>query len=231
MPGVDEILQRLQGLYSAAICDALDELGLWTRAMDRGISPLVPTARIVGRARTILACPAPELGRYRPDTYRRWALAYDRVSQGEVLVIATGAIARGAVWGELRTARLRTVGAAGLVTDGLVRDCSRIIQAGFPVFCAGRSPEDCRGRIEFGEADITVTCGGVQIRPGDYLLGDLDGVVVVPQEVVVDVIQRAEDKDRIHAWIHERLRSGVTAQEVVQSYLNQNPRNNVTPTS
>lgn len=141
-------------------------------------------------------------------------------------MIATGATARGAVWGELRTERLRRAGAAGLVTDGLVRDCARIIQTGFPVFSAGRSPEDCRGRIEFEDADIPVTCGGIPVRPGDYLVGDWDGVVVIPQEVVGDVIQLAEGKDRIHAWIHERLRSGALAQEVVQSYLHRRLLNN-----
>ncbi len=213
------VLERLSSLYSAVLCDALDEMGLWDQAMASRIAPLAPTHRLVGRVRTILARPTDTLGSYLPDTYERWARAYDGLGPGDVLVIAAPRVERGAVWGELRTERLSRRGAAGLVTDGYIRDCARILLTGFPVFCAGRSPEDCRGRIEFVDRDVEVACGGVRVSSGDYVVGDLDGVVVIPKAAAEDAVSRACEKDRIHAWIHDELKAGRKAQEVVQTYL------------
>ncbi len=216
---MDAIVQLLKSLYSAVICDALDEIGLWGQAMHHRITPLLPSHCFAGRAHTILAHPTSGLGEHFPDTYELWAKAYDRVGPGDALIIAAPGVERGAVWGELRTARVNRQGAAGLVTDGYVRDCARIVTTGFPVFCAGRSPEDCRGRMEFVDQDVEVLCGGVKVSPGDYVLADFDGVVVIPKAIVEDVVSRAEEKDRIHTWIHEELKSGRKAQDVVQTYL------------
>lgn len=216
---MDTIAQRLLHLSPAVVCDALDEMGMWSQAMHPHVAPLASSYRLAGQAHTILAHPAAQLGAYLPDTYERWAKAYDRTPPGSVLVIAASGVERGAVWGELRTERACRAGAVGLVTDGYVRDSGQIIASGFPVFCAGRSPEDCRGRIEFADADLAVTCGGVTVHPGDYVLADLDGVVVIPRAMAEDVISRAEHKEKIHAWIRDQIRKGREAQEVVQTYL------------
>jgi 4-hydroxy-4-methyl-2-oxoglutarate aldolase len=124
-----------------------------------------------------------------------------------VIVAETGNYVDGAIWGELNSVAAQARGILGLVTDGAVRDVENIEILGFPIF----SPAiDMHGlsKDHAGEVDVPVTCGGVRIEPGDYVVGDADGVVAVPRGEVEDVMEAARQREEREAGIMEELRRG-----------------------
>ena len=188
-------LQALRLLNAAVLSDTLDSLGLMQQAMRPFMRPLDDTLQLVGRARTglympVYAPPAPGENPYEVEI----ALV-DDLKPGEVAVLACdGPTDRIAPWGELLSTASAARGAAGCVTDGLVRDVRFIREMRFPVFCGGIGPLDTKGRARMGERDGPVQCAGVLVHPGDLVFGDVDGVVVVPRRVEDEVVRRALEK-------------------------------------
>src|ERR1700694_5084045 len=107
----------------------------------------------------------------------------DALMRGDVLVATTGGDRGSALWGELLSTAARARGAVGVVTDGLTRDAARILDMDFPVFAAGFSPLDSKGRLDGIAHGIPIRLGECLVRPGDYVFGDIDGIVVVPVEL------------------------------------------------
>jgi 4-hydroxy-4-methyl-2-oxoglutarate aldolase len=126
---------------------------------------------------------------------------------GDVLVIATNGYTTNSVSGELTTLIGKKRGLAGMVTDGMVRDSKEIIEIGLPVFASGLSPNS---PFKDGPAKINVpvTCGGITVRPGDIVVGDADGVVVVPQELAEQVLERVETIHAKEAGIRAEIEAG-----------------------
>lgn len=212
------LLKRYGKLYTAVVSDALDDVGLWAQVLSRSIQPLFQnTPKMCGYAYTLKAVSTKKLGTWLPDTFKRWTSAYDKVAPENVLVIGCSSTV-GAVWGELRTERMLRLGCQGLLTDGLIRDTPEIMKMGFPVYASGRTPNDCRGRIEYEAHDCEVEIGGIAIQPGDLILADCDGIMVIPWRVAEKVIEIAEGLDKKHQWIHSQLQSGKPAAEVVEAY-------------
>jgi len=176
---------------SALLADALDALGLREQVLGPGIAPLDPSSRIAGPAHTVALAPA---DRVPEEPYRGLLAMLGAVRRGDVVVAATGRSDRAAVWGELTSSSCVARGAAGLVTDGLCRDVEQVRGLGFPVFARGTSPRDVDGRLDFGPHGIPVVLDGVTIAPGDLVVADVDGVVVVPAGVAGDVLRRAGEK-------------------------------------
>ncbi len=176
---------------SALLADALDALGLRGQALEAGIAPLDPSHRIAGRAHTVALAPADTIPE---EPYQGLLAMLGAVQPGDVVVVATGRSAAAAVWGELTSSSCVARGAAGLVTDGLCRDVGQVRELGFPVFARGTSPRDVDGRLEFGPHGTPVVIDGVQVAPGDLVVADVDGVVVVPADVADDVLRRAAEK-------------------------------------
>ncbi|GAB4539705.1 MAG: RraA family protein [Anaerolineae bacterium] len=172
----EELLSRFRGLGSGPVCDALGRFA----AMDYQIKPLHPDMELVGPALTVWTRPCDNLAIYR---------ALEMAQPNDVLVIATYGYTTNSVWGELTTLIARARGLAGMVTDGLVRDSREIIDIKLPVFARGLTPnspfKDGPARI-----NLPVVCGGVNVQPGDILVGDADGVVVVPQGQAASVLER-----------------------------------------
>ena len=178
-------------LHAAVLADVLDELGYREQAMRSFIRPLDDSRVLFGRARTGLYMP-----RYHVEPghnpYATEIALVDDLGPGDVAVFAcNGPTERIAPWGELLSTAARCRGAAGCVTDGLVRDVRQIREMGFPVFAGGIGPLDSKGRGEMMAKDVPVMCGGVRIEPGDLLFGDVDGVVVLPQAVADAALSRA----------------------------------------
>ena len=192
MPTIADTLRQLN---AAVLSDTLDSLGLMQQAMKPFLRPLDDTLQLVGRARTGLYMPvyaAPAAGE---NPYEVEIALVDDLAAGDVVVLACdGPTERIAPWGELLSTASVARGAAGCVTDGLVRDVKQIREMGFPVFCGGIGPLDTKGRARMVERDVPVMCAGVAVRRGDLVFGDVDGVVVVPQDVAEEVIRRALDK-------------------------------------
>jgi 4-hydroxy-4-methyl-2-oxoglutarate aldolase len=188
-------LETLHRLNAAVLSDTLDILGLMQQAMKPFMRPLDDTLVLVGRARTglympVYAPPAPGENPYEVEI----ALV-DDLAPGDVAVLACdGPTERIAPWGELLSTASAARGAAGCVTDGLVRDVKQIRAMRFPVFCGGIGPLDTKGRARMVERDVPVVCAGVAVQPGDLVFGDVDGVVVIPQEAEHEVVRRALEK-------------------------------------
>ena len=200
-------------LYTAVLSDVLDELGYRDQAMPPSIRPLDDDLVMVGRART---------GIYREvysvvpgmNPYALEIALVDDLKPGDVAVLGCGGSTRIAPWGELRSTAARARGAAGCLTDGFVRDIKFIRKMRFPVFHGGIAPLDSKGRGMVAEIDVPIRCGGVAVSPGDLVVGDADGVIVVPRAVEVAALDKAFAKVRGENDTREELERGAKLADV-----------------
>lgn len=202
-------------LYTAVVADSLDELGYPNQAMREWLRPLAPGACLAGWARTISCM---DVFHVPADPYAKEIEAVDSILAGEVVVVSTAGSKRNAPWGELLSTAARSRGARGAVVDGLVRDVKRIQALGFPVFAAGIKPVDSKGRGLVVDYNQSVECGGVLVSPGDLVIGDDDGVVVVPAEVVPDTIRLATEKVSLENHTRQELMEGAYLRDVFAKY-------------
>ncbi|WP_426595915.1 fumarylacetoacetate hydrolase family protein [Cellulomonas sp. McL0617] len=174
-----------------------------------GVRPLRPGAKLVGTARTLRFVPNREdLFERHGGGYNAQKRAFDAVGTGEVLVIEARGETGSATLGDVLAIRAHSRGAAGIVTDGGVRDGDAVAAVGIPVFCAGTHPAVLGRKHVPWDADVTVACGGATIQPGDIIVGDSDGVIIVPPalaEEVADAALAQEDED---AWIATQVSAG-----------------------
>ena len=200
---------RLQALNAAVLSDTLDSVGLMQQAMKPFMRPLDDALQLIGRARTGLYMPMYSLPATGQNPYEVEIALVDDLAPGDVVVLACdGPTERIAPWGELLSTASVARGAAGCVTDGLVRDVKQIRAMRFPVFCGGIGPLDTKGRARMVDRDVPVMCAGVTVHPGDLVFGDVDGVVVVPQAVEQEVVRRALDKISGENQSREALQRG-----------------------
>jgi 4-hydroxy-4-methyl-2-oxoglutarate aldolase len=139
-------------------------------AMESGVKPLHPAMRVAGRALTVDCAPADNL-------MIQYAVTIARA--GDVLVVDAKGFAEAGAWGDLLSTYAQLVGIAGLVIDGAVRDSQQIVEMGFPVFTRAISIKGT-GKNQPGSVNEAIVCAGVPVEPGDIVVGDADGVVVVP---------------------------------------------------
>ncbi|MFI6346148.1 RraA family protein [Streptomyces sp. NPDC050560] len=202
---------------AAQLSDSLDSLEVRGQVLDGRIRPLRGGSRIVGRARTIrfepVTRPAAEV--YAdPDPYRPFIEFMDGVRRDEVVVVATGGDERTAYWGELFSAAALGRGAVGLVCDSYTRDRGRVEALGFPVFSLGTRPLDYRGRMRIAGVQEPVVCAGVRVCPGDLVLAEDDGIVVVPAAAEEGAVERANRRAATESTVLRELLSGRTIGEV-----------------
>jgi 4-hydroxy-4-methyl-2-oxoglutarate aldolase len=184
-----DVLQR--ELYTGVICDVLDSLGFRHQAMEGDVRPVHPDMALAGRARTVLSV---DVYHIPENCYEKEIGFVDALLPGDVAVGCTNRSTRTGLWGELLSTASRARGARGAVMDGYVRDVRRIVDMHFPVFAAGMRPVDSRGRSIVIDYDVPVECAGVMVRSGDIIFADLDGVVVIPQEVADETVAKAREK-------------------------------------
>lgn len=203
--------QLASALTSAIVSDSLDSLGFRAQVMHSEIVPLVTGSRALGRARTIQFAPTET----DPDDPYGAAMGFiDGLAGGSVAVIAAGADARTAYWGELFSAAAKGHGAAGAVCDGPVRDVAKIRALGFDVFAPGSRPVDFRGRMRVVATNEVVRCGGVLVAPGDLVVADDDGIVVVPAAVEAEVLARSVARATAERSVLAQLLEGASLREV-----------------
>lgn len=202
-------------LYTAVLADSLDEMGYRDQAMRETIRPVSGDRVFAGRARTVLCMDVYHVG---DDPYGKEIEAVDSLLPGEVAVVATGDSKRNAPWGELLSTAARARGARGAVIDGLVRDVLKIQSLGFPVFATGIKPVDSRGRGMVVDYNIPVECQGVKVMPGDLVVADFDGVVVVPAALVDETIRMATDKVTRENHTRQELMEGSMLRQVYEKY-------------
>ncbi len=184
------ISARLQRLSTTTASDVLSGLGLARVAM-LGIGPIVPAAgTLAGPARTLRFLPRREdVGKGRGAVNRQ---LIDVLESGEVLVVDAHGCTNGAVLGDMLAARARARGCAGVVADGVVRDTTGLAEMGTPIFARGVFPARSAPELLAWDADVAIQCGGVFVQPGDWILGDADGVIVIPDALVAQVLERGE---------------------------------------
>lgn len=202
-------------LYTAVISDSLDEIGYRNQTMRPEFRPLSPDFRVVGWARSIQCVDVLEIPE---DPYGMEIEAVDSLLPGEVAVVSTGDSIQNAPWGELLSTASRARGARGAIIGGLVRDVQVILKLNFPVFATGIRPVDSKGRGVVSDYNIPIECGGVHVRPGDLVVADYDGVVIIPAEVVTRVIANATDKVTRENHSRRDLMAGAYLADVYRQY-------------
>ena len=183
--------EKLANCHSAVMMDILDMLGLRVQCMDPDIKPLLPSMRAWGEAATLYFETVAEVPKH---PFKLEMETIDDLKEGQVLVEQCNTAEMSAAWGGLLTTAAISRKAAGVVTDGAVRDYGEITQLAFPTFSRGIRSYDSLGRMDAKERDIPVVCGGIRVHPGDLIYADMDGVVVVPHGVAEEVIAKAWEK-------------------------------------
>lgn len=174
-----------------------------------GVRPLVTGQRFVGTARTLRFVPFREdLFASHGAGYNAQKRTFDAVEPGEVLVIEARGEVGSATLGDVLAIRAHTRGAAAIVTDGGVRDAEAVAGVGLPVFSAGPHPAVLGRRHVPWDADLTIACGGATVQPGDVLVGDADGVIVIPPGIAEEVALATIAQEDEDGWIAEQVADG-----------------------
>ncbi|MBX3028972.1 MAG: RraA family protein [Chloroflexi bacterium] len=201
-----DILDRAAAqLYSGLLSDACDRLGLVGRVVEPGLRPAWSGATLCGNARIIHS---QGTGWQPISPYARQIEALDALGPDDLVVATVGNDPGCGLWGELFSTAARARGARGTLVDGNIRDTDRITAMRFPVFGRGYSPLDSLGRVEVVPDITSVTMGGVEVRNGDLVFGDIDGVVIVPEAHAAEVLRLAFEKHDTEDTMRDELRAG-----------------------
>ncbi len=208
-------------LYTAVVGDIMDKLGLLHQFLSPHIKPLKEGAFMVGRAMPVL-----EADTFSESSQHNFVLnkpfglmleALDDLRKNEVY-ICTGASPSYALWGELMSARAIKLGAAGAVVDGYSRDTHGILKLDFPVFSYGRYAQDQAPRGKVIDFRVPIIMNGVHIKPGDIVVGDIDGVCIVPRENENEIFKLAIEKARGEKMVLTKIKEGMGAKDAFEKY-------------
>lgn len=203
-----ELREKLLRAPVAGLSAQLRRRGLDDVHVD-GVHPMHPASKLVGTARTLRFVPhRADLFASHGGGYNAQKRAFDALGQGDVLVVEARGEAGSGTLGDVLALRARACGAAGIVTDGGVRDHDAVAAVGLPVYSAGAHPAVLGRRHVPWDADVTIACGGATVQPGDVVVGDRDGVVVIPPGMVEEVVDAALAQEEEDAWVAEQVADG-----------------------
>ncbi|MDO5051579.1 MAG: fumarylacetoacetate hydrolase family protein [Pseudoclavibacter sp.] len=204
----EEMKERISRVAVATVWAQMNKRGIPNCTID-GVRTNKPGRRILGYARTLRFVPKREdLFAEHGGGYNAQKRAIDAVRPDEVVVMeARGETGTGTV-GDVLAMRAQFLGAAGIVTDGGVRDSAAVGELDIPVYSAGAHPAVLGRRHVPWETGGTIACGGTAVQPGDIVIGDDDGVVVIPPRLLAEVIEDALEQERQDGWVFERVRAG-----------------------
>lgn len=208
-------LESLDSLYSAVVADVMDTLGYTNQTLSASIRALTQEKKVFGRVFTLRAEPVDEVPEH---PYELEMAAIDAAETGDVLLVDAGHDQSCAFWGELLSTACLAKGVRGVVMSGCTRDVWALRNLAFPVFGIGYSPADSKGRIDVKAIREPIEIDGVSAKQGDYLLGDEDGVVLIPQEIADAVIAKAKEKVAGENTVREELAAGVPVGEVFRKH-------------
>lgn len=204
-----------ENFYSGVLSDIMDDLGFRNQALDPKIRPIDNNMKVAGWAKTMVSADTyiiPE----RP--YELELTALDEIKAGEVVAVSTNFSKRTCFWGELLTTLATRRGARGAIMDSYTRDAAKILKIGFPLFTIGFLPVDSKGRSEVIDYNCHIEISGVSINPGDIIFGDIDGIVIVPKDIAVEVVNKAYEKIHGENKVREELLAGKSVKEVYDKY-------------
>ena len=189
-----DIVTELSTFSAATLHEALGKTG----NLPSAIKPIAAGMKVCGPAYTVQTMPRDNVLLHR---------AYAYANAGDVLIVNCSGFYEAGYWGDLMSLGAKTKGINGLVIDGCVRDADDIEAMGFSVFSRGLC---IRGTSNYGDGTLNepIVIGDVCIHPGDFIVGDRDGVVVVPQERAEEAIEKAIAREKKEEWVREELRKG-----------------------
>ena len=195
-----ELIRQISAFPTATLHEAMGKYG----ALPSAIKPISPEMRVGGTALPVHTMPGDNMLLHR---------AIAQASAGDVIIAHVSDFWEAGYWGEIMAVGAQARGIAGLVIDGCVRDADPITALGFPVFARGLC---IQGTTKFGNGRLNqpITIGQVTIHPGDIVVGDRDGVVIVPAGRLTETIEKAHAREAKEAQVMARLRAGETTLDI-----------------
>ena len=218
--GMEDICERYKRLYAGAVYDVLESLGFPNQALSHELMALTPGMKLAGPAFTVKGTLTAE--RDTAGRHQRMKMVCSMTSPC-VEVRDQGTPFAVAIYGELSATTARAHGAVGALIDGGTRDSSHLIQMGFPVFARYRCPVEAFGRYTMIKCQVPVRISGelsetVEVRPGDFVFGEEDGVIIIPKELTVTVLEECERIKGLEDQARRDFARGDDPVEVFQRY-------------
>ncbi|NQX37823.1 Regulator of RNase E activity RraA [Pedobacter steynii] len=219
----DELIASIKAeLFTAVIGDIMDKLGFLNQFLPPQVQPLRNDMVIVGKAMPVLEADVTESADRgnNPILQKPFGLmleALDDLKKNEVY-ICTGSAPSYALWGELMSMRAIKLGASGAVVNGYSRDTNGILALNFPVFSYGSYAKDQAPRGKVIDFRTSIEMNGVLIRNGDYVIGDRDGVCIVPKDASAEIFRLAFEKARGEKVVFQKIKEGMSAKTAFETY-------------
>jgi 4-hydroxy-4-methyl-2-oxoglutarate aldolase len=211
-----DLVARLAAIpYTGAISDILDEMGLTEQVLPKEIQSILPGQTLAGRALTLLG--GLTTSNDADIIFRPFLRMLGEIQPDDVLVSQPND-SLVAHLGELSSETAQHRGARGAVIDGGVRDVDYIIRLGFPVFARYKTPRDINGKWRLVDHQVPIRIGNVHIKPGDYVVGDRDGVLIIPQEIAGAVVAKAEEVVQTENLVRKAILQGIHPLEAFDKY-------------
>ena len=199
-----------ENLYSGIICDVLDQMGYRHQALSNAINPLKDDTVIWGPAFTAIGT---EVYSMPEDPLTAQCRTVEQLGEGEIYVLVTRGNYTCALFGELFANGILGRKGAGVLLDGYARDIKALKEMNVPIFYRGTNPCTSKGRCEINQCQLPIQIDGVPIEPGDYIFGDIDGIAVIPKDVVDEVIDRSIETVKKEDEVREMLQNGASMTE------------------
>lgn len=207
---MEKVVEELNTMGTTAISDALDRLGINGQAV--GIMPLDRSFRLAGRAFTVKTIPVDAVKPGNVGDY------IDDVPEGYVVVLDNEGKPNATVWGDILTIMAHRNNLAGTVIHGVCRDAARSLELGYPIFSRGNTMRTGKDRVEAVGINVSCSLGEVHVNPGDVLIGDADGIVVVPQERVEEVLTASREIEEAEENIRQEIAKGGRLDEAREKF-------------
>jgi 4-hydroxy-4-methyl-2-oxoglutarate aldolase len=202
-------------LYVAVISDVLDQMGYTHQATRITFNAYTGVTKLIGRCKTTLWADMYDVDK---NPYELELQAVDSCQSGDILIAAAGGSNRSGIWGELLSTAARNSGCVGVIVHGGVRDIDKMREMGFPVFATSKNPYDSQNRQRVIDLDVTVEIDGVKFNPGDIVMADEDGIVVIPKEIEEQVMAAALKKVSAENITRDEIKNGMKATEAYLKY-------------
>lgn len=209
------LFERIRAeLYTPVVGDILDTLGYVHQFLPPAIVPMREEMKLVGRAMPVLMIDV-----YGPQKqpFGKLTEALDQLQPSEIYLCSGGEM-RCAYWGEILTATAKARGAVGAVINGYHRDTPKVLEQNWPVFSRGRFAQDSGVRTQVADYRCPIEIAGVNVRPGDLVFADLDGVLIIPKEVEAEVIEKALEKARGEKVVRKAIEGGMSSTEAFTKF-------------
>ena len=212
---VDDVCRRFSTIYTGAISDVLDEMGYHNQVLPSSIQALTIDQRVAGVAMPVEGQPTESMD--PEEVYVPILKMLGDLRNGDVIVSQPHDNISAHI-GELSCETAKFRGARGAVIDGGARDIDYILKLGFPVFCRYRTPADVLGRWKLISYGKEVKIGQVTIRRGDFIVGDKDGVLVIPREIVIPVLEKSEEVVSTENLVRKAILQGAHPVDAYRKY-------------